>query len=81
MIHRVILSEKYHHIKKEKAILDVVKYNKCQLQLHEWHHEQWDIINFGFISGSSPKHQSKDTLKYKMSNIDDQQPTFELHAT
>ena len=81
VVHQVVLNEKYHNIKKEQAILDTLKSNKFQLYLHEWHHDQWDIINIGFISGSSPKHQSKDTIKHKLSNIDDQQPKFELHAT
>ena len=81
VVHRVVLNEKYYQIKKERAILDTLKRNKCQLQLHEWHHDQWDIINIGFISGSSPKHQSKDTLKHKLLTIDDAQPTFEVHAT
>ena len=81
VVHRVVLSAKYHHIKKERAIIDTLKRNKCQLQLHEWHSSQWDVINVGFLSGSSPKHQSKDTLKHKLSTIDPKQPKFELHAT
>ena len=81
VIHRVVLDAKYHNIKKKQGIIDVLKRHKCQLQLHEWHSKEWDIINIGFISGCSPKHQSKDTVTQKLKLANESQPTFHLHAT
>ena len=81
VIHRLVLDVKYHQIKKEQAVLKTLQRLKCQLHMHEWHHTEWDIINVGFISGSSPKHQSKDTLQHKLHLINKEQPKFNLHAT
>ena len=81
VIHRVVLDVKYHALKQQQAILDVLRKNKCQLQMHEWHSKEWDIISIGFISGSCPKHQAKDTLKHKLTIVDKNTPRFNLHAT
>ena len=80
-IHRMVLDIKYHEIKKNKDILRTLQQQKCQLQLHEWHTNEWDIISIGYISGCSPKHQSKDTLRYKLELIDPNSPKYNLHAT
>ena len=81
VIHRVVLDVKYYVLKKQQPILDVLRKNNCQLQLHEWHSNEWDIISIGFISGSCPKHQAKDTLKHKLTIVDKNTPKFNLHAT
>ena len=81
VVHRVVLDVKYHAIKQQQAILDALHKHKCQLQMHEWHTNEWDIISVGFISGSSPKHQAKDTLYHKLTTTDKKAPKFNLHAT
>ena len=80
-IHRMVLDIKYHEIKKNKDILRTLQQQNCQLQLHDWRSKKWDIISIGYISGCSPKHQSKDTLRYKLELIDPNSPKYNLHAT
>ena len=81
VVHRLVLDAKYHMIKKEQDIVNTLKHHRCQLQFHDWRVNEWDIINIGFISGCSPKHQSKDTVQHKMKLANKQQPAFNLHAT
>ena len=80
-VHRIVLDIKYHKIKKNKNILRTLQEQQCHLQLHEWHSTEWDIISVGYISGCSPKHQSKDTLTYKLDRIGPDSPKYNLHAT
>ena len=48
---------------------------------HMWTIEEWDIVNVGFICGASPRHQSKDTILYKLENIKKSGLRFHLHGT
>ena len=81
VIHRIIIDKQYHEIKKNDTILKSLKQNNCHLQFHEWDTNQWDIISIGFISGSSPKHQSKQTLQNKLDSNHESTPNYKLHAT
>ena len=81
VVHKVVLDINYHAMKKEKAILNALQQHTCHLQLHEWNSSDWDVISIGFISGSSPQHQAKDTLKHKLLTINTNAPNFNLHAT
>ena len=81
VVHRLVLDQKYHHLKKQKDIFDCIKRNKCFLQEHAWTSKQWDIINVGFLSGVSSKHQSKDSVKHKLDMIEKTKLHYNLHAT
>ena len=81
VVHRLVLDQKYHHIKKNKAILDCIKTNNCHIQEHHWSTREWDIVNIGFLCNVSPKHQSKDTVLYKLKTIEETKLRFNLHAT
>ena len=80
-IHKMILDIEYHAIKKNKEILHRLQQTNCQLQLHEWKTEEWDVIKVGFISGCSPKHQSKETVQQKLRLINPITTKYKLHAT
>ena len=81
VVHRLVLDQKYHHLKKQKDIFDCIKRNKCFLQEHAWTPKQWDIVNLGFLSRVSPKHQSKDSVKHKLHLIETTNLHYNLHAT
>ena len=81
VVHRLVLDQKYHQIKKTREIFDCMKENNCFLQEHSWTTKEWDITNIGFLSGVSPKHQSKDSVTHKLELIEKTSLHFELHAT
>ena len=81
VVHKLVLDQKYHYIKKQKAIFDCIKKNKCFIQEHAWTTKQWDIVNVGFLSGVSPKHQSKDSVMHKLRLIKQTNLHYNLHAT
>ena len=67
--------------KKTKEIFDCIKQNNCFIQEHSWTTKEWDITNIGFISGASPKHQSKDSVMHKFEQIEKTNLQYNLHAT
>ena len=81
VVHKLVLDQKYHYLKKQKDIFDCIKKNKCFVQEHAWITKQWDIVNIGFLSGMSPKHQSKDSVMHKLSLIETTNLLYNLHAT
>ena len=81
VVHRMVLDEKYHHIKKNKDIFDCIKRNNCYLQEHVWSTQEWDTINVGFLSGVSPQHQSKESIVHKLNLIEKTNLRYNLHTT
>ena len=51
------------------------------MQLHLWKEDEWDIVNLGFLSGASPRHQSKTVLKQQISDESPSEPNYELGAS
>ena len=80
-IHGIICASKYFAIKRNKKIFETLKTIKCYMQLHLWKEDEWDIVNLGFISGASPRHQSKTALKQKISDESPSEPNYELGAS
>ena len=81
VVHRLVLNEKYHQIKKTNDIFDCIKSNKCFIQEHMWTTKEWDIVNIGFLSGVSPKHQSKDSVQHKLELVEKTCLKYNLHTT
>ena len=81
VIHKLILDKPYHQIKKNNVIFETVKQNNCYFQEHFWNINEWDIVNLGFLSGISPKHQSKKSVKHKLELIEKPHPRYQLHTT
>ena len=81
VVHRIVLDMKYHEIKLNKTILETLKHNKCFVQNHMWRIVDWNIISVGFISGASPKHQSKDSVMHKLESIEKTELQYYLRAT
>ena len=81
VVHRLILDVKYHEIKKTVEIFTCIKRNDCFIQEHVWTTKEWDILTIGFLSGISPKHQSKDLVKHKLELIEKSPLQYNLHAT
>ena len=79
-VHRVISNMKYYDMKKNKTILETLKEHECYLNNHDWSLKEWDIISIGFLSGASPRHQSKDTIKQKFELIEKTTLKYHLHA-
>ena len=79
-VHRIVLDIKYHEIKKKQQILNTLKNNKCFLNNHEWAIHEWDIVAIGFISGASPRHQSKETITHKYELVNTTNLKYRLHA-
>ena len=81
IVHRVVIDMKYHKIKLNTTILETLKHNKCFVQNHMWRIANWNIISVGFISGASPKHQSKDSVMHKLKSIKETELQYYLRAT
>ena len=81
VVHKLILDKPYHQIKKNNNIFETIKQNHCYFQEHLWSIDEWDIVNVGFLSGISPKHQSKKSVKHKLELIEKPQLQYHLHST
>ena len=81
VVHRMVLDQKYHHIKKNKDIFDSIKHNNCYIQEHVWSVQEWDVVNVGFLSGVSPQHQSKESTMLKLNMIEKTSLRYNLHTT
>lgn len=80
VIHRIIIDKNYYNIKSHKNILQVLKETNSHIYHHMWTTSEWDIVNLGFISGASPKHQAKDTIPHKMNLAINTPVDFHLKA-
>ena len=81
IVHRIVLDQKYYAIKRNDKIFEALKENNCYIQNHMWSLQEWDIVNAGFISGASPKHQAKDMIQCKLETIKTSPKKYHLHAT
>ena len=81
VVHGVELDQPYHQIKQNEAIFESLKKNHCFIQKHSWSEEVWNIVTIGFLSGVSTKHQSKETVKRNLTDINYPPPKYELSAT
>ena len=67
--HRLVINQQCHSLKGHMNIFKTLKDMNCYLQNHTWSMKEWDIVSAGFISGTSPKHQAKDTIYHKLESI------------
>ena len=81
VVHRVELDQPYHQIKQNGTILESLKTNKCFIWKHSWPEQVWNIVTIGFLSGISPKHQGKETVKRHLTDNNNPPPKYELGAT
>ena len=81
VVHRMVLNQKYYGLKSNENIFKALKANNCYIQNHMWSIKEWDIVNAGFISGASPKHQAKDTIQANLEKIKNPPKKYHLHAT
>ena len=81
VIHGIASNNTYLEIKRNKNIFETLKTTNCYMQQHVWDSSDWDIVNVGFLSGASPHHQTKTTIKQQLSNSTKSAPTYELGAT
>lgn len=81
VVHRIILNTKYYNIKNNNTIIESLKDNDCHIYQHMWTTDEWDIVNLGFLSGVSPKHQAKDTVQHKINLATNQPVDYQLKAT
>ena len=81
VVHGVEMNQPYHRIKQNKTIFEFLKSNKCFIHKHSWPEEEWNIVTVGYLSGASPKHQAKTTIKKELNKINGETPKYELGAT
>ena len=81
VVHDMITDIPYHQIKQNPNIFKALQQNNCFLQLHLWKREIWNIITIGFLSGISPKHQTKDTTMTNINAGKENVPEYEIRAT
>ena len=80
VIHGIASNQAYFDIKRNHRIFATLKKINCYMQLHLWEREEWDIVNIGFISGVSPKHQAKAVIQQQLTDGTSVDPTYELVA-
>ena len=80
VVHGIELECPYHKIKQNENIFQSLKHNNCYIQQHVWPENEWNIVTIGFLSGISPKHQSKEMTKRNLINTDKNPPKYELAA-
>ena len=80
VIHGIASNQTYIDIKRNQRIFATLKKVNCYMQLHSWECDEWDIVNIGFISGVSPKHQAKAVVQQQLSDGTSDDSTYELVA-
>ena len=80
VVHGVEQPQPYHKLKQNKTIFEALKTNHCFIYKHVWDEQEWNIVTIGFLSGVSPRHQAKYSIK-KQFNTAKEGPKYEIGAT
>ena len=81
VVHGIELDNPYYKIKHNENVFQSLKQTNCYIQQHVWPESEWNIASIGFLSGISPKHQSKEMTKRNLHNPHKNPPRYELAAT
>lgn len=81
VVHRLVCNLSYGKMKRIDGMITLLKELKCRMYWHHWDTTTWDIVNMGFISGASPKHQTAGSLQTKYEQSYDNNADYKLIPT
>jgi hypothetical protein len=67
IIHRILTRIPLSQIKRHPSAYKLLTENNCYLNEHKWDEQEWDVQQFGFVTGFNPKYYSPEraTTKFR----------------